>query len=209
MFQNYAVLTGDLVRSGKMVADLRKVQKLLTDIPDEFNKVYDAAIIGKVSLYRGDGWQLLLRNKELAIRLALYIKAVLKSEYDVKTRLVIGIGQIDNVVEDNISASGGEAFELSGKGLDNLDKNCELKLIDHTCDRDSEISLLDCLIGKLSERQAEALRYALLGCKQDEIAKKLKDKTKTGNITQQTVAALLKKSCWRVIQEMLNKHEHL
>ncbi len=209
MFQDYAVLTGDLVKSGKMVADLREVQRLLTEIPDEFNKVYVAAIIGKVSLYRGDGWQLLLNKKELAIRLALYIKAVLKSEYNVKTRLVIGIGQIDIVVKDNISASRGEAFELSGKGLDNLDKNCELKLIDRTCDCDSEISLLDCLIGKQSERQSEALRYALLGYKQDEIAKKLKDKSKTGNITQQTVAALLKRSCWRTIQKLLNKHEHL
>jgi len=203
----YAVLTGDIIKSHKLSVKLSKVQELLKSIPEQFNKKYGKSIESNLDIFRGDSWQLILYQENLAIRLALFIKAYLLSEQNVRTRISIGIGTVDKIEKNNVSESFGKAFELSGKGLDNLDNQQELYLATEDIHMKVEIKFLDCIFKKITLRQASAVRYALLGCNQNEIAEKLERKMSNKNITQQAVAKLLKNSCWKAISDYLESYE--
>ncbi|MDP8210508.1 MAG: SatD family protein, partial [Candidatus Stygibacter australis] len=141
----YAVLTGDIIKSHKLSVKLSKVQELLKSIPEQFNKKYGKSIESNLDIFRGDSWQLILYQENLAIRLALFIKAYLLSEQNVRTRISIGIGTVDKIEKNNVSESFGKAFELSGKGLDNLDNQQELYLATEDIHMKVEIKFLDCI----------------------------------------------------------------
>lgn len=202
-----AVLTGDIIKSHLLSGKLSKIQESLKSIPKEFNKKYEKSIESNIDIFRGDSWQLVLYQENLAIRLALFIKAYLLSEQNVKTRISIGIGIVDKIEKNNISESYGKAFELSGKSLDNLDKQQELYLVTEELHLKYEVKFLDCIFKKITSRQASAVRYALLGFNQERIAEKLEPKISNKKITQQAVAKLLKNSCWKSINDYLEFFE--
>lgn len=205
----YAVLTGDIIKSRSLIDSLNKVQDLLKSIPEMFNERYEGCVEPYMSIFRGDSWQLLLHKKELAIRLALFIKTVLAAEHNVRTRISIGIGSVDRIDAANISQSSGAAFELSGKGLDELEKHQELHLVAEDHDLQYQIRLLDCVIKKVTPRQALALKFALLGLTQEKIAEQIDLQSPNKKVTQQAVAKLLKNCCWKIISEYLDYFEQL
>ena len=66
---HYAVLTVDIVWSGKLEKGiLARVQSYLKSTESQLNDLSDNAVIGKLGITRGDGWQLALSRPDRALR---------------------------------------------------------------------------------------------------------------------------------------------
>lgn len=114
-----AVLSGDIIDSGNKSGDndwFGSLKKTLSCIEKENNLLGSGA-----QIFRGDGFQLALKDSALALRVAILIRAGLISKAKMDARIAIGIGEADSI-KKNILESDGEAFRLSGRLLDALKK---------------------------------------------------------------------------------------
>lgn len=117
----YAVLAGDIVKSGKLTyAELVQARSVIAASLDRFDKKFPAQLIGKAEFYRGDSWEALLARPQYAMRLSLDVMAALKAEMDVETRIAIGIGRLRHVDSSKVSYSLGEACDLSQSAIKNM-----------------------------------------------------------------------------------------
>jgi hypothetical protein len=117
----YAVLTGDIVGSRQLSpARLERVRALIASAAGEFRRRQPRALCGVPEVFRGDAWQLLLREPRWALRVALLIRAELLAADEVGTRVSIGVGNVDVINRRRVSLSTGEAFTLSGHALDHI-----------------------------------------------------------------------------------------
>lgn len=171
--KRYAVLTGDIVKSRELSAERsRALQQRLKSAVSEFESVFPGTMVGGLGITRGDGWQVALQKPGNALRLALFLRAVVKSEFNTDTRVSIGIGTVDRLELNNIIESTGLAFERSGHGLENMEKK-ERMVLEKGSPANAEqvvTALLDCLVGKWRQRQAFVAAYSLLDKTQEEIA---------------------------------------
>lgn len=118
-----------------------------------------------MELFRGDSFQIVVDSPEMSLKIASMMRAGLKSntpkgsktEWD--ARISIGIGTID-YRGNSIVTSDGEAFKLSGRGLDTMEKN---RLAVNTCwqdvneELDAGLAFVDDLITGWSVNQANAV----------------------------------------------------
>lgn len=79
-----------------------------------------------MEMYRGDSFQVVVDNPELALSVAIALRAKLKASTPDKSevwdaRLSLGIGDV-SFASGNILTSDGEAFRLSGRAFDNIGK---------------------------------------------------------------------------------------
>ncbi len=161
--KTYAVLTGDIVKSRGLVPDQSKaLQQRLKSATLEFESVFPGTIVGKLGITRGDGWQVALETPGQAMRLALFLRVVVKSEFKTDTRVSVGVGPADRLEPQNIVESTGLAFERSGHGLESLTKKRRLYFEDGTTETNGQqaiSSLLDCSVQRWSTRQAFVAIY--------------------------------------------------
>ena len=145
-----------------------------------------------------------------ALRVALYAKALLRSEASVDTRLSIGIGQMDKAGNKPISLATGEAFTLSGHALDDMTRH-----FDFTGDLPESagtlkiwfpaiLRLCSGLVRPWTRRQAEIVSQALLLEKptHEQIAESLRPVVK-----KQTVTESLTGASWRPLLEAIKAFE--
>ncbi|NWL77446.1 hypothetical protein DM872_11345 [Pseudomonas taiwanensis] len=111
-----AVLTGDLIHSQSSYDTLAYIDSLQSVL-----KRLEASFAFKAETYRGDGFQLVPENTVEAVRCAVVLRAGLiassppEERWD--ARIAIGIGTVE------AQRGFGEAFVLSGQGLDGMKKN--------------------------------------------------------------------------------------
>jgi len=211
-----AVLTGDIIKSVKLdPINLKMVIQSLKEGQASFDKVYPGAMIGVLDIFSGDSWQVLMGHEYLSIRAQLYFKALVKAVKGLSadTRIALAWGKIDEstVNPERISESTGEAFTLSGRALAEMDKSRRLTMkLPDTLTQDKEsaysllphtILLLDEISKRWTEKQAEAVVFALLGSKQKTIAAEL-------NIVQSTVNKRLNGAGWDNLSQYLNHIEY-
>ena len=171
-----AVLTGDIVgSSGLSPADHRKVVRVVKSVAD----VFPNAVVGAVDVYSGDSWQMLVSDCGLSLRIAVYLRAILKREKDfsIDSRVSIAWGDVDleQVDAGRMSESTGELFTASGRGLADLKKT---SLMCFTALRDDYLSaavggslgLIDVLVQQWSREQSRAVVATLSGKTQAAIA---------------------------------------
>lgn len=115
-----AIITGDIVDSTKMTAEERTTMlQLLQSLPELLCPLFKT----NIEIFRGDSFQLKITEPNKALRIALAIRAIIRAnkfadnnaQWD--ARLAIGVGTLDYET-DSISTSDGEAYRLSGRGLD-------------------------------------------------------------------------------------------
>ena len=207
----YAVLTGDIVNSRKLSADhSKKLQQRLKSAAAEFQSVFPGTVVGTLGITRGDGWQVALQKPERALRLALFIRAVVKSEFKTDSRVSIGIGTVNRLERDNIIESTGLAFERSGHGLENLDKGRRLVLhVEPGNPRDHIIiNLLDCLVSKWTDKESIAVAGALLNHTQDAIAASSPVSERSGKKpTRQAIGYALTRASWTAVRPCMEFFE--
>lgn len=147
------VITGDLVHSSKIAPErynlvLSQLEQILTKVSHDVNDF---------SIYRGDGFQLFIPNVEQALHAALSIRLNLIA-LGIDCRLSIGLGTIE-AKRSQISMSTGEAFTLSGRGLEQLKEVHWSLQLPQSIPNEWQLLLRfsDVLLQQMTARQAQVL----------------------------------------------------
>ena len=202
-----AVITGDLIKSRKIAAQdfdvIRyRLEQVLTFLSDKYGAEYD--------VYRGDSFQIIFPSMDHSITSALLIRLALKS---VKTsgqkfdaRISIGLGTVE-AQRTKLRSSTGEAFNLSGIGLDKL-KGQNIGVFTNSVEFQRRIGLLvkfvDAKIDNLTQVQIQALYEYLIdeNNSHDEIAKRL-------NKSRVNTTKLLNMASYQLFDEFIDTFETL
>jgi len=207
----YAVLTGDIVKSSRLSPrQLESVRSSLTGAVSIVRRWQQGLVKDKPDFFRGDAWQLLLMDPARALRAGVYLRAAVLAMGLADTRVSIGLGGVDKVSRSRVSLSMGQAFTLSGHGLDNMTHYSKMTIeIPNPADPLSGWlpvvgHLCDSLMGQWTKRQAEVVCVALDPSEpdQDEIAKALKPA-----VSKQAVAKALNGASWYALREAVRLFE--
>jgi hypothetical protein len=224
------VITGDLVGSSELAPPER--EKLYKALRLLMKELKDEKYLVSFEMYRGDSLQCVVNRKQQSLRVALLIRSYVKSytigeqqqkyhSYTAKginpskenfpgkqdIRLSIGIGSVDFFSKTDLAHSDGEAFRFSGEGLDSLKRESyrlAIKTPDDSLNESLEpaIMLLDAVIQKWTNNQAEALTYKLKDWKEDNISKKI-------GVSQPAINQRIKSSQWFAIEKLLQYFEKI
>lgn len=195
------VLTGDIVKSGRLsesaldeaMEALRMGARTLWDWGERPGEAP-----AQFARFRGDGWQCVAPTPALALRSSLYLRACLRRlgrEYETRISVGIGPGSLSGDAPERwnaLAGASGAAFELSGRGLDDMNRSRQLVIDWSEPPRDA--ALIDSIFALTDEisrlwtpRQAEFLAETL--SPGDSPQEKLAERR---GITQQTVAEHLR-----------------
>jgi len=177
--EHTAVITGDIINSRK-ITDKELLVTTLQNLFIEISSQY--SFQNQFEIYRGDSFQALLKNPKYSLRIALLIRLGLRKDAPKEeawdARIGVGIGSV-NYLQKNIKISNGEAFELSGKGLDEMKKSInriQIQSVDDNLNTQLKILniLADTIVNRWSKNASEAIyRQVLYGETQKDIAQKL------------------------------------
>lgn len=130
-----SVITGDIIKSRSQVSPdiwIKTLKKTLSNISSE-EKYWN--------IYRGDSFQIEIRNWYQSFIYAVYIKACIKSIHGLDVRLAIGIGN-KTYDGENVTESNGEAFIFSGETIESLKKEKQnLRIKTNHFELDQELNL--------------------------------------------------------------------
>ena len=205
----YAVLTGDIIRSNRL--DEQEMNKVRSCLSEAVKRMQDwDRIYGGPDFIRSDRWQLMLTQPDLALRVAIYLRAAMRASRLSDTRISIGLGHINDMDPDQISKSSGEAFSLSGQGLDEMKIHINMTIrLPESAQMLSDwaplvVHLCDAVINRWTRRQSEIAGLALDIQKPThaEIAEQL-----STNITRQAVSDSLKATNWTVTRDAVREFE--
>ena len=207
----YAVVTGDIVGSSRLAETERaRLHRVLTLGSKTLRSHYPGQIPFAVDIFRGDAWQLLLRDPSLALRAGLayrvYIRVGMQSRR-VDTRMGIGVGTVSYLPEEGgVSSADGESFRLSGEALEGLSsgKRMAFRAREALSEElsyaiDVIVELIDVLASDWTVKQAQAVAGALWGWTQERIG----DSWPQGAISQQAVGQHLDRAGWEGVESAL------
>lgn len=124
MPETCAVLTGDLVKSTKV--DRQTVEAAFEALQGASRQIRSwpgEADAPQLERFRGDGWQMLVKRPERALRAALLCSAFVSSVgKDSATKVAVGIGPLAGLSQSGLGASDGPAFRASGRLLETMTK---------------------------------------------------------------------------------------
>jgi hypothetical protein len=153
-----AVLTGDLVASGRQTAaQIDRAMGALRGAADGIAGWHPPPRDARFTRFRGDGWQIALHHPRFSLRAAVVLQASLVA-LGLESRISIGIGPAENLGTADLADAAGMAFELSGKGLDEIGDAWRLAIAGETVlEQDRMIAdLLGERMGRWTAAQAEA-----------------------------------------------------
>ena len=190
-----AILTGDIIGSRKALETqnwmipLRAVLNHFGDAPSEWE------------IYRGDSFQLEIKDPAKAFQAAILIKATIRQLKKMDVRIAIGIGE-KTFTAENISSSNGSAFLRSGSSFDQLKAEKQtLSLNTGNAETDYELNtairLALALIDRWTPGMSELAAISLLhpDKSQQDIAVLLQ-------VSQATIGAGLKRAHFSLIEEL-------
>jgi len=182
-----AVISGDLVKStrleGQRSAVIKGVKNSVEAARSRLAKKNCRLLFS--DFYRGDAFQCALSDPRQALWTIVYLRAELLKlsgkTIHADARFGLGLGTASEWNENNITASDGEAFQLSGKALDSLKSSKEkyrrLRILSPWPDKNSLLAVLaawlDAAIQRWTREQAEAMSLFLDDKTQEEISKEL------------------------------------
>jgi hypothetical protein len=210
----HAVLTGDIVGSSRLSPDERRLlHSRFNQDGVRLERAFGDQLLHKPEIVRGDSWQFAVAGPQGALRIALFFRALIQFSLpgaNIDTRLAIGVGSIDFLPGDELTSGDGEAYRLSGEGLESLQKPFYMGLFmperyqsQLASALDVIVKLLDRQVCKWTEAQAESVAGALLGFTQQKIATEWVER----EITQQAVAQHLDRAGWASIEVGLRYYE--
>ena len=206
-----AVLTGDIIHSSRLLpTQMKSVRLSLTDAVNVVTRWKRSLVKGKVEFFRGDGWQLLLTDPAMALRVAIFLRASLLAGGVADSRIAIGLGEGEKTPSKKVAFLTGQAFVLSGHALDQMAQYWRMTVeIPKTADSFSDWlrvigHLCDSLISQWTRRQAQIARLALDPREPEfeTVAQLLRPA-----VSKQAVAKGLKGAHWHVIRETINQFE--
>lgn len=118
-----SIITGDIIKSRTVL----EVDTWLIPLKSALSKLSNTA---SYEIYRGDSFQIEIKDYPTSFIAAVYIKACIKTIKGLDVRLAIGIGS-KSYEGETINESNGEAFMFSGETFETLKKqkqNLKLKV---------------------------------------------------------------------------------
>lgn len=210
-----SVITGDIIGSSKLSIDRRKdLYREFQLLSSLLKQQYPLDVLYDISNFRGDGWQIICNRPKKAVEITLFIRMYFRftfQEEKLDTRAAIGVGTIDFIPPQNISAGDGDAYLQSGHLLESFREqrmgiefsHAENETLSQAIK--NGILLLDLIATSWSSGQCQSVFWALHGLKQKEIAANWKPNP----ITQASVSVSLKTAGWNQIKESLDLFEGL
>lgn len=162
------VITGDLYKSTAGYDRGLSYQNIMESLKKEFylKKRYS---FGKIEYFRGDSFQISISDPSYIIEVAAYIRAYLLSltddddnKYD--ARMSLNISRLNKYTNQNETYFE-KAFVVSGRNLDNMQKNkrfifnSDVTALDLSLN--ASILLLDSLMSMMSKPQAEVFKLCI------------------------------------------------
>ena len=197
-----AVITADIINSTpSWVSEIRRKLEQLISSNQAKTEIF---------FYRGDSFQCYLADPYSVYRLALQLRTEVKlfekdrPQIQTDLKISIGIGSVEMPITQLATAQG-EAFLLSGRGLDELGKS-ENQFKMQCGDAKINASLhgislfTDYLFQSITFKQAEVLQHLLNHKTQLEIAKLLKK-------SQSTINSHVQRMGWRQMEELIRLFE--
>jgi hypothetical protein len=159
-----AVLTGDLIGSTKAgPAATDRAMDALASAAHEVSFWVHADT--RFTRYRGDGWQMYLHGQPgLVFRVCIFLAARLRNaDTGLASRFAAGIGSVNHVGSTSLSDANGEAFEISGRALDTMERKGRMTIGGDgvTPWHEALFEIADWMIRRWSREQAEAAALAL------------------------------------------------
>lgn len=199
-----AVLTGDIVGSQELrESDRQQFQAYLQEA------AASADLSTHIEVFAGDSWQCFCQPSHSAIRLALTLRSHLLGKREIDSRVSIGIGDYESLRPEKISLSQGEAFVLSGRGLQEMPDEQRLAIqFSPRVPRPiqelayANVLLLDGLTSQWTSKQAQAVALAGTDLNQYELAEKFDPP-----ISAQAFGKHLAKAQWKLIKQVLQSIE--
>lgn len=188
-----SIITGDIINS--RTSNTNKWMDALKTILDKEGSNPEIW-----EIYRGDSFQIEIKDPKNALYRAIQIKAAIKQQKNVDVRMCIGIGD-KSYSSDRVTESNGTAFVRSGQGFEELKKNKQtLSVVTGDITFDAEINLLIRLILIVMDNWTPAVaEYATISLKggllQEQIAQLL-------NISQSSVSERHTRSYLNEIREV-------
>lgn len=207
----YAAMTGDIVKSTSLKgSDFDDLRTELLNAVDDVKRWKKGIMHGKAEFFRGDAWQMLISDPAMALRIGVYLRSRIISFGKADTRFSIGLGTVENLSRGRVSLSTGEAFILSGRGLDDLTQYSRItiecpKSVGPLAEWLAVVGqLCDSLISGWTRRQAEIVARALdpKELKQEEIAESL-----SSAVSRQAVTKALDSANWVAVRAAIRVFE--
>lgn len=161
------VITGDIVNSTRLSMEEREIMLDTLNAIPEIVRSIDGI---KMEIFRGDGFQILVPCIKDSLKIAIIIRAYLKSinignnKFTFDARLAVGIGRMD-YESVSLATSDGEAFRLSGRLLDDI-KDRRLEIITPWGDINDELNLstafVDDIISSWTRNQSRIILSSLI-----------------------------------------------
>ncbi len=209
------IITGDIINSRLIKKQERAF--LYQQIGEFLSDLKKKGVITAFESFRGDSFQCLAADAKDALKIAVLIRAFIQTvnpdqnkkgyslpKYDVKTS--IGIGEVDFINQQNFSISDGEAFELSGRGLDKLKDNLTMAVAtdNETINAELQVTiiLLDSILRKWTVTQAELVLHKLSGKTEEKISTVL-------NISQSAINQRSNGAQWYAVDQTIKRFEQL
>lgn len=202
------VITGDIIESSAIQIKYRDfLLKSIREIADELSVIEPL----RIEIFRGDSFQAVIDSPENAIKIAVLLRAGLKGHTPKEckkpwdARLSIGVGTI-SYHADNTVLSDGEAFQYSGRTLDEMGKR-RLVVKTRWADVNEELQVsgafADEVISSWSVPQSQAAYQALLyNTSQKEIANKFQK-------SAQNISKLLGAAKVNLVQMYIDRYHKL
>jgi hypothetical protein len=198
-----AILTCDIVNSTKLTP--AKERKLVATIKEIF-------IAHKIEFFRGDSFQVFIKDPENALKLALLCRVAAMKLYKEQkvqvadVRISIGIGEVKQPIKV-LSIAKGEAFLLSGRAFDEIAKTSQrliMAINNPIASQGLEVitDYLNHIFEKVSGKQAEVIFELLKGETQQAVAYKIKK-------TKSTVHQLTTSGQWPQIEKLLQQYHNV
>lgn len=210
-----AVLTGDIVGSSKLGAERRLIlYETFPVLSEILLQQYPDCITYKMSNFRGDGWQVIVNSPSKAFEISLFIRTFIRYKFQTEkldTRIAIGVGPVQFIPEDNVSAGDGEAYLSSGHLLESFSSQymglcfSSVKPTLLLSSLENLVSLLDLIITSWGPGQSQAVHLALQGFTQSDIAKNWQPNP----IKQPSVSRSLQTAGWDQVKSSLTMLETL
>lgn len=204
-----AIITGDIVDSTRLTLAEREAMLMrLESLPEVLSSVEKI----RMEIFRGDSFQIGIRDAEKSLKVALIIRSYLRSHRVessgtlMDARLALGIGTLD-YESDTLSTSDGDAYRRSGRLLDSMDKS-RLEISTPWSGVNDELKLstafADDIISGWTQSQSRVVMLSLLGGAQPhyKIAAEL-------GVSRQTVDKSLRLSKEELINAYLTRFEEL
>ena len=203
------VLTGDIVRSSSLDNDRRKkLFDSLLELSILLEDNYSNDIVEKLSKFRGDSWQLLIKNPGKCLEISLFIRTYIRYKFKTEkldSRIGIAIGSVDYIPKQNISEGFGAAYTISGELLDSLKKTRMSIRIESGLENKyspfltSLTNATDAIITSWTAAQCQVVFWSLQKMTQTQIS----ERWQPAPIAQSSVAKHLKAAQWYYIKETL------